>query len=188
MTQSAGHSNRYDVVVIGAGHNGLTTAAMLAKQGRKVLVVERRAVVGGIAVGDEFHPGCRSVGLVHDTTTVSPHVVTDLDLGRHGLRVVNETPPVFAPQTEGRGLLLYSDPSKASEEISSLSAKDAEAYAGYAAFLSRISRFLKRVFHEPPLDLSSNGRGAFWPLAADGLALRRLGRTDMLDLLRITPM
>ena len=76
---------QYDVVVIGAGHNGLTCAAQLAKMGRKVLVVERRDVIGGLAVGDEFHAGCRAVGLFHDTSYVRPSVVEALNLEKYGL-------------------------------------------------------------------------------------------------------
>ena len=78
-------TNRYDVIVIGAGHTGLTTAALLAKRGRKVLVLERRGVLGGMARGEEFHPGYRSGGLLHDTTGIRPAVIRALDLERFGL-------------------------------------------------------------------------------------------------------
>ena len=63
-------NNTYDVIVIGAGHNGLTAAALLAKQGRKVLILERRSIIGGLAAGEEFHPGYHSGGLLHDTGQV----------------------------------------------------------------------------------------------------------------------
>ena len=77
-------SAEYDIIIIGAGHNGLTAAAMLAKKGRKVLVLEKRAIIGGIAAGEEFHPGYRTVGLLHDTACVRRDIVSELDLGRHG--------------------------------------------------------------------------------------------------------
>ncbi|MCZ6698351.1 MAG: NAD(P)-binding protein, partial [Planctomycetota bacterium] len=78
-------SNRYDVVVIGAGHNGLTTAALLGKAGRKVVVVERRGVVGGLAACEEFLPGYRTAGMLHDTSGIRPGVIDALQLERHGL-------------------------------------------------------------------------------------------------------
>ncbi|MDH3829788.1 MAG: FAD-dependent oxidoreductase, partial [Desulfobacterales bacterium] len=68
-------SSAYDVIVIGAGHNGLTAAALLAKQGRKVLILERRNIIGGLAAGEEFHPGYHSCGLLHDTGQVRAQVV-----------------------------------------------------------------------------------------------------------------
>ncbi|MCH7872036.1 MAG: FAD-dependent oxidoreductase, partial [Planctomycetes bacterium] len=72
--------NAYDVIIIGAGHNGLTCAATLAKRGRRVLVLERRDVVGGLAVGDVFHKGCRAVGLFHEMSYVRPAVIDALNL------------------------------------------------------------------------------------------------------------
>ncbi|MGD9086618.1 MAG: FAD-dependent oxidoreductase, partial [Desulfobacterales bacterium] len=78
-------NNTYDVVVIGAGHNGLTAAALLAKQGRKVLVLERRSTIGGLAAGEEFHPGYHTAGVLHDSGQVRAQVVRSLDLKSHGL-------------------------------------------------------------------------------------------------------
>ena len=84
-----------DVIVIGAGPNGLATAALLARQGRKVLVLERREAAGGLAVSEEFHPGYRSAGVLHDTTGLRPGVVRDLELERHGLRLRERGPDVL---------------------------------------------------------------------------------------------
>ena len=89
-------SGAYDAIVIGAGHNGLTTAALLAKAGRKVLVLERREHPGGLAASEEFHPGYRSAGLLGDTSLLRPSVVAALDLLRHGLRLREVPPTVLA--------------------------------------------------------------------------------------------
>ena len=77
--------NKYDVIVIGGGHNGLTTATILAKKGKKVLVVEKRNILGGIAAGEEFHPGYTTTGLLHDTSCVRSEIVKKLQLEKHGL-------------------------------------------------------------------------------------------------------
>ena len=124
-------SSRYDVVVIGAGHNGLTTAAYLAKSGKKVVVVERREVIGGLAAGSEFHPGYRTAGVLHDTTTVRKWVIDDLELRKHGLETRKSAPPVFIPQIDGPGYLHFHDPRAAQKEIGAHSKQDAESHRQY---------------------------------------------------------
>ncbi|MEE9296528.1 MAG: NAD(P)/FAD-dependent oxidoreductase [Phycisphaerae bacterium] len=182
--------DQYDVVVIGAGHNGLTAAAMLAKNGRRLLVVERRDIVGGLAAGEEFHPGFKTSGLLHDTSGVREDVLQALDLERFGLRLNSEPPAIFAPQEpgQGTGLLLSHDPDTAASEITELSADDAERYADYRGFLGRIRGFVGGLLRDPPPDLSTNGWAGLLPLAHRGWALRRLGKKDMMELLRIAPM
>ena len=120
--------NPYDVIVIGAGHNGLTTAALLAKQGRRVLILERRKVIGGICAGEEFHPGYRTTGLLHDTARVRPHVVETLGLGNRGLQMINQRPAILALTGERQGLMLDGDVHKTIDEMGSHSQKDAEQY------------------------------------------------------------
>ncbi len=105
----------YDAIVIGAGHNGLTAAALLAKGGRSTLLVERRAVLGGLAASEEFHPGYSTGGVLHDTEGVRSWVVDALDLGKYGLSRHDQAPPTLIPQREGGGLLLWRDPDKAAD-------------------------------------------------------------------------
>ncbi len=177
-------SERYDVVVIGAGHNGLAAAALLAKGGRKTLVVERREVVGGLAASEEFHPGYRSAGVLHDTSAVRPWVVEALELKRHGLALREEAPPVFVPERQGDGLLLWRDPGKAAVE---LTAADGARYVEYRAFLARLAPVFRRLTDRPPADLAEPGfRGAL-QLGRAALALRRLGKSAMLEVMRILP-
>src|SRR5215218_7249715 len=95
----------YDVVIIGAGHNGLTCAAYLARAGLKVRVVERRAVVGGAAVTEEFHPGFRNSVAAYTVGLLNPRVIRDLRLHEHGLRIVERRAQNFLPTLNGDYLL-----------------------------------------------------------------------------------
>jgi phytoene dehydrogenase-like protein len=180
-------SGTYDVVVIGAGHNGLTAAALLAKDGRKVLVVERGDRVGGLAASEEFHPGYRTAGLLQDTTGVWSRVVDDLDLERHGLRRLGKRPAVLA-LGEGRGMLLPGDPAAAADEIRPHSARDADRYLEYRALISKFRGVLNGFLREPPLDLIRPELAGPWELLKRALRLRRVGGAEMLELLRLPPM
>ncbi len=179
---------RYDVLVVGAGHNGLATAGLLARKGRKVLVLERRTVVGGLAAAEEFYPGYRSAGLLHETTGLRPQVVEKLALRRHGLSLRREGPAVLALGEGGQGLLLSGDRGRAMAAIGRLSEKDAESYGRYHAFIDRVCDIFTGFYDEPPVDLTRvDGRGA-WDLMRRALRLRRLGGARMLELLRLPPM
>ena len=181
-------SSAYDVIVIGAGHNGLTAAALLAKQGRKVLILERRNIIGGLAAGEEFHPGYHSCGLLHDTGQVRAQVVRALDLKSHGLEFLARRPSVLALDREGRGMLLGSKDRRTAKEIDFYSPEDAGQYLKYRKFIKRVSGVVNRIFEEPPPAVEPlNGR-TLWGLFRTGFALRRLGKSTMLEFLRVSPM
>src|SRR5579871_1714529 len=117
-----------DVIIIGAGHNGLITAFYLAKAGFKPLVVERRPVVGGCAITEEFHPDFRCSRLAHNTGPIRSDIVADMELPRHGLKTYTPTVRMLS-LAPGGNLLLYGDQARSQQEIAKFSAKDAEHYA-----------------------------------------------------------
>src|SRR5258706_15238431 len=97
-------ASRNDIIIIGAGHNGLVTAGYLAKAGLKPLVLERRAIVGGACVTEGFHPGFRASTLAQTTGPLSAQVIKDLQLERHGLEFIKPSVRVFAPNPGGRSI------------------------------------------------------------------------------------
>ena len=130
-----------DVVVIGGGPNGLAAAALLAKGGLEAIVLERREVVGGAAVTEEFHPGFRASTVAHTAGPLRSKLVAALDLHRHGLEWTLPEPRVFAPHPDGRGLRLFGDPARTAAELASLLvAKDAARYPEFHASLGRLVR------------------------------------------------
>ncbi len=178
----------YDLIIIGAGHNGLTAAAAQAARRRKVLVLEARAEPGGLAAGLEFHPGFRTSGVLHDSSGLRSSVITSLGLESHGLRRRPISTSVFAPQAEGPGLLLHGEPSRAAEEIAVHSTVDAERYGRFCEFQKKIGPYLRNLLNTAPPDISPRGFGQFWDLFRRGMGLRRLGREDMFECLRIGPL
>ncbi|OPF97681.1 hypothetical protein I8G32_03626 [Rhodopseudomonas palustris] len=138
-----------DVLIIGAGHNGLTCAAYLARAGLKVKVVERRNVVGGAAVTQEFHPGFRNSVAAYTVSLLNPKVIADLKLHEHGLRIVERKAQNFLPAPDGQYLLTGSNTTAAS--LARLSAHDAAAFGGFAAELETIADVLRHfVLRAPP--------------------------------------
>ena len=145
-----GHSGKvYDAIVIGAGHNGLTAAAYLAAAGRQVLVLERRGVVGGACVTEELAPGYRVSTCSYLVSLLAPSVINDLDLARHGYRMIPRAPASFTPLPDGRFLLLGRDQASNQREIAKFSRRDAEAFPRYEAFLTRVAEALEPILEEP---------------------------------------
>lgn len=181
-------NNDYDVIVIGAGHNGLTAACMLARGGRRVLVVERRNVTGGVCAGEEFHPGYRTAGLLHDTAGFRKWVADALALHEHGLSHTSEALNVFSPQRSGRGLVVSRDTARTTSEIGAFSAEDAKSYAAWRNFVDRVSRVVADVMNEVPADWVDVGAGGASTMFRQAMGVRRLGKRDMIELIREAPM
>ncbi len=174
-----------DIVVIGGGHNGLVAAAYLAKAGRKPLVLERRAIVGGAAVTEQIHPGFRAPSLAHTAGPLRASVVRDLGIA---VETTEPEPRVFAPHPDGRGLRLWGDPAKTAAGLSAWSARDAEAWPRFHRALGRVSAVLARVLEMTPPDPGAPGLGDALPLLRVALGLRMLGRVEAQNVLRWGPM
>ncbi|QXQ04985.1 NAD(P)/FAD-dependent oxidoreductase [Sphingosinicellaceae bacterium] len=157
MAQLAGPVQRYDAIVVGAGHNGLVAAAYLGKAGLKVLVVERRAIIGGACVTEEVIPGHRVSFTSYFASMLMPKVIRDLELARHGLRMVASDPLLTVPVGEGRIIRWWADGERTAEEIRRYSARDAEAFLRVDRELKALAAYLQPFFLEPPPNLAARG-------------------------------
>jgi phytoene dehydrogenase-like protein len=145
---------RYDVIVIGGGHNGLTAAAYLARAGRRVLVLERRHVLGGAAVTEEVFPGFRFSVCSYVVSLLRPEIIRELDLPRHGLEIL-PLDGTFTPLPNGDYLWRVNDHAKTHREIARHSRLDAEAYDEYARAMVEMGRFVKPILGMLPADPAS---------------------------------
>jgi phytoene dehydrogenase-like protein len=137
-----------DVVIVGAGHNGLTCAAYLGMAGLTVRVVERRGVIGGTAVTEEFHPGFRNSVAAYTVSLLQPKVIHDLDLHRHGLKIVERRAQNFLPLPDGRYLL--SGEGRTEAEIAKFSPRDAQRYPAFRDALSEVADVLRELVLQAP--------------------------------------
>src|ERR671937_835837 len=150
--------NETDVVIIGAGHNGLTCAAYLAMAGLRVKVVERRKVVGGAAVTEEFHPGFRNSVAAYTVSLLNPKVIADLKLAQHGLTVVERRAQNFLPAPDGSHLLTGEGRTRAAVER--LSPRDAAVLDDFSRELEVIADVLRKfVLRAPPNLVDGLGSG-----------------------------
>src|SRR5579884_1968801 len=177
-----------DVVIIGGGHNGLVAAFYLAKAGFKPLVLERRPQVGGAAITQEFSSGFRCSTLAHSAGPLLPEIVRDMQLERHGLRLIRPEAGVTALSPDGRALVLYNDVTRAAQEVGKFSARDAEKYPALQAALEKIGKVIGEVLRLPPPDIDDPSRSDLWGMLKTGRSLRKLGKKDMYRLLRWGPM
>lgn len=142
----------YDAIILGAGHNGLVTAAYLAKAGRKVLVLERRELVGGCCVTEEVWPGYRVSTAAYVNSLLRPEIIRDLNLAKHGFAMIPRSPSSFTPFPDGRSLMMGPDKELTHREIAKFSRKDADAYPKYEAMLTRVADFLEPLLVQTPPD------------------------------------
>ncbi len=143
----------YDCIIIGAGHNGLVCASYLARAGWKVLVLERRPLVGGASVTEELWPGYRVSTASYVVSLLLPEIERDFELAKHGYRVLPRTPSSFTPLEDGRYLFLGRDREFNCREIAKFSRRDAEAYPRYEELLERVAECLEPVLTATPPDL-----------------------------------
>ena len=150
-------AERYDGIVIGAGHNGLTAAAYLARAGRSVLVLEARGIIGGACVTEEVIPGHRVSFTSYIASMLMPTVIRDLDLGRHGLKMVACDPILTVPLGDGEIIRWWSDPERTAQEIGRFSARDGAAFLEVDRKLKALAAYLQPFFLESPPDLAARG-------------------------------
>ena len=154
MVFSNGSKNKYDVIVIGGGHNGLTNAAYLARAGKKVLVLERRHVLGGAAVTEEVFPGFKFSVCSYVVSLLRPEIIRDLDLPRHGLEIL-PLDGTFTPMPNDDYLWRVNDHGKSRREIARHSKVDAEAYEEFGKAMQAMCRFVKPILSMVPPDPST---------------------------------
>jgi len=177
-------ARRFDAVVIGGGHNGLVCAAYLAAAGLDVCVLERRGVLGGAAVTEEFHPGFRNSTASYTVSLLNPKVIRDLRLAQHGLRIVARPIANFLPLPEGGHLKVGGGLAATQAEVARFSRRDADALPGYYAMLDRVANVLRDLLLATPPNIGGGVRGLLdaWKVAKRFRALDLAGRRDVLDL------
>jgi phytoene dehydrogenase-like protein len=172
----------YDAIIVGAGHNGLTAAAYLARAGFSILVLEKRDVVGGCCVTEEIAPGCRASTTSYVASMLRPTVIRDLNLGAHGLRMVPCDPSLVVPFPDGHVVPWWSDRRRAVEEFRKISPADAETFIRVDDQLKKLARYLQPFFLEPPPDVQASGLSGFLELLRVGKRFRGISGEEIAQL------
>jgi phytoene dehydrogenase-like protein len=177
-----------DIIILGGGHNALVAAFYLAKKGYKPLLLERRDIIGGAAVTEEFHPGFKCSTVAHSGGPPLATIVKDMQLARHGLQKLESPVRVFAPNLDGRALTLYTDAQRSAEEVKKLSAKDATNYLDFQESLARIAGIAAKLMELTPPVIEKPSKEDIWKFLKVGRRVRGLGKKEMMRLIRWGPM
>ena len=180
-------SNKYDVIVIGGGHNGLTNAAYLARAGKKILVLERRHVLGGAAVTEEVFPGFKFSVCSYVVSLLRPEIIRDLDLPRHGLEIL-PLDGTFTPMPNGDYLWRVNDHGKTRREIARHSKLDAEAYEEFGKAMQAMCRFVKPILSMVPPDPSTLNPRELMKLLFIGKRFQGLASEDKYNQVQLMTM
>jgi phytoene dehydrogenase-like protein len=185
-TRRAARARDFDAVVLGGGHNGLVCAAYLAAAGLSVCIVERRRIVGGAAVTEEFHPGFRNSTASYTVSLLSPKVIADLNLAAHGLRIVKRPLANFLPLPRNACLRIGGDLAATQAEVAKFSSRDAQRLPAYYAMLERVADVLRALLDVTPPNLGSRARVSLlleaWKSSKPFRTLDRAAQRDVLDL------
>jgi phytoene dehydrogenase-like protein len=168
-------ATHYDAIIIGAGHNGLVTACYLARAGRKVLVLERRYLVGGACVTEELWPGFKVSTAAYVNSLFRKEIIRDLRLADYGLAILERSPSSFSPFPDRRYLLLGPDAELTRREIAKFSERDAQAYPKYEAMLERVAEVIEPTLALTPPNVLRPGLRDLWKLFQLGRSARKLG-------------
>ena len=183
LTVSHSHTGRtYDAIVIGAGHNGLTAAAYLARAGLSTLVLERRDIVGGCCVTEEIAPGCRASTTSYVASMLRPEVISELRLQDHGLRMVPCDPSIQVPFPDGQIVPWWADRERAKKEFSKISPRDAERFVRVDDQLKKLARYLQPFFLEPPPEFDSSSLKGWSNLFRVGRRFRGISNAEIAQL------
>src|ERR1700680_2158036 len=178
-------AEKFDVIIVGAGHNGLVTAAYLARAGRRVLVLESRELVGGCAVTEEIWPGYRVSTASYLSSLMQQKVIRDLELERFGYRVDAKDPAFFSPYPDGRYLFMWQDRAKTLARITKCSKRDAEAYPKYEDHLERLAVVAESLLLVTPPDFPPHRPTDFLEYLKLAGRLRGLSRKEIVGLVQI---
>jgi phytoene dehydrogenase-like protein len=182
-----GAPRSYDAIVVGGGHNGLTTAAYLARAGLRVVVLERRGILGGACVTEEVWPGARVSRASYVVSMLQPKVVSDLRLRDYGYHAVPLDPAYAAMSADGP-IFFFNEASRTAASIAKFSKQDGEAYEGFEDLLDRAASFLRPMMLREPPALGSRHPSDLLSLLREGARTAGLGRRDIHDLVRIFTM
>ncbi len=178
-------ATNWDAIIVGGGHNGLVTAAYLARAGRRVLVLERRAVLGGASVTEEVFPGFKVSTAAYLCSLMQERIIRELDLPRFGYRVFPKDPAFFTPFPDGSHFTMWQSQSRTCEEIAKFSRRDAAVYPDYEAHIERLAQFAERMLLKTPPNLSRLGPGDLLGLARLGWDALRMGEQERLGHIKI---
>jgi phytoene dehydrogenase-like protein len=168
-------AGKYDAIIIGGGHNGLVTACYLARAGWKVLVLERRYLVGGACVTEESFPGFKVSTAAYVNSLFRPEIIRDLRLKDYGFELVERNPSSFTPFADGRHLFLGPDQQANLREIAKFSLRDAEAFPKYEKMLERVAAVVEPTIVQTPPNIVRPGIRGLWSLFNLGRSFQKLG-------------